>query len=87
MASCERLTFAALGELVEGIGARDLWQPVARIGVARIRRNQRLRDELCHLVEDLDFGMGGIGSDCTGGLPTKIARRRKTRCSAWVSRP
>jgi hypothetical protein len=75
MASREHLTFAALGELVECIGARRVEQPEARLGVARIRRDQRFCDQLHHVVDDLAFWVGRIGGDGAGGVEREAASK------------
>lgn len=73
VASSNRIDFAALGELAEGIDARGLQQPQARLGAAYIRGDQRLRDQFRHLIDDLAFRMSGIGGHGSSALKRETA--------------
>ena len=53
IALCGRVDFAALGELRQSVRARGLEEPQARLGVIHIRRYERFRYELRHLVDNL----------------------------------
>src|SRR5207302_8727248 len=46
MASCHLFELAAFSELLEGVGARGLMQPIVRNRVSDLQGDERLRDEV-----------------------------------------
>jgi hypothetical protein len=84
LATIERVAFDALGEFCPSIGARRPGQPQARIGVLNIRDNQRFRDELEQMVDDLAPRRAHIGRRHRGRAKREAGgkdRRHKIDCS------
>ena len=61
MAVMDPVASAALGEPYPSISARRLEQPQALLGVMPIGYDQRLGDQLQHVIDDLSLRAGGMG--------------------------
>ena len=64
---------AGVSTLPHGVGARGLKQSQARLGLTEVSRDQRLRNQRRHVLENLTFGVRRVGGYRAGSFKTAAA--------------
>lgn len=86
LAAMERVAFAALGEFSPGMGARRRGQPQERLGPLNIGDNQRFRDELEHIVDDLALRVAYIGRRRRGRIKRETGGKDRQAAQERIAR-